>query len=123
MTNQLETPRFLFERRPDVETAHDWLLAGILTIDVPREPMPLAKRYRHAVNDIIEALIVAAQTDAMPADGLTIGWQGDERDIEDDALEEWRKRSLTFMVRAYMRDGDQVRVEVRVAEDERPTLH
>jgi hypothetical protein len=90
-----ETPKFMFERRSNVEAAHDWLLAGILTIDAPKAPMPRAKRYQRTVNDIVAALIAAAETDTMPTDGLTIGWQGDEPDIEDDALAAWRERSPT----------------------------
>jgi len=124
-----ETPKFMFERRSDVEAAHDWLLAGILTIDAPKAPMPRAKRYQRTVNDIVAALIAAAETDTMPTDGLTIGWQGDEPDIEDDALAAWRERSLTFMLRAYVREDGHMLAEVRLAEAEnepgpkRPTLH
>ncbi len=65
-----ETPEFLFERRPDVEANHDWLLAGILTIDAPRKPLPPAKRHQRQVNAILKELIDAAQDDSLPAGGL-----------------------------------------------------
>ena len=36
MTKPPETPRFLFERHPEIEVSHGWALAGVLTIDVPK---------------------------------------------------------------------------------------
>jgi hypothetical protein len=128
-----ETPEFLFERRPDVEANHDWLLAGILTIDAPRKPLPPAKRHQRQVNAILKELIDAAQDDSLPAGGLIIGWQSERAAIECDAAEfddgataEWRERSLTFLVRVTVGEDGHVRGEVRIpleAEDKRPTLH
>ena len=125
MTKPLKAPRFLFERRPDVEADHDWLLAGILTIDAPQKPLPPAKRHQRLVNTILKELIDAAQMGDLPADALMIGWR-DQRQVFDGAIAEWRGRSLTFLVRITVGEDGHIRGEVRIpleAEDERPTLH
>lgn len=82
MTKPAETPEFLFERRPDVEADHDWLLAGILTIDAPRKPVPPARRYQRLVNTILKELVDAVQDDSLPAKGLIIGWHSERAAIK-----------------------------------------
>lgn len=117
----VEAPRFLFERRPDVEAAHGWLLAGWLTVDVPAAPLPPAERHQDMINDIVAALIAAAKADAMPADGLTLSWPGDE-----DELAAWRERSLTLRLCASQDGGGHVSVKIKTTaedEDKPVTLH
>jgi hypothetical protein len=133
MTKPAEAPEFLFERRPDVEVERGLLLAGLLTIDIPKEPLPPEKRHVGMIDAIVERIVTSAVEGDMPADGLTVGWHGDGAwppnpiDIEDDdAVAEWRERSLTFFVRVVKREDGTVRAAITVPledEDERPTFH
>jgi hypothetical protein len=105
----------------DVEVAHDWLLAGHLTIDVPKQRMTRgklsAKRHRRTINAIAEALAVAAQSGTLPADKLTIGWRPGDRPLdplstEGNAFPAWRKRSLNVLVRVVKRENGDIRAEI-----------
>jgi hypothetical protein len=131
MTYFAKTPKFLFERRPDIESAHDWLLAGYLTVDVPKKPVPPAKRHRPVIDAIVAELMVAAQMGDLPDDGVTLGgtwpWNAD---ADEGVLRAWIARSLTVMLRVMVCDDGNTRAEIRVpyeVEDEpepkRPTVH
>jgi hypothetical protein len=121
----------MFERRPDIESARDWLLAGYLTVDVPKEPVPPAKRHRPVIDTIVAELMGAAQMEDLPNDGVMLGgtWPWDA-DVGEGVLKAWIARSLTVMLRVTVGDDGNTRAEIWVpyeTEDEpgpkRPTLH
>jgi hypothetical protein len=58
----------------------------------------------------------------LPASGLTIAWP-DADQVEDAELMTWRERSLTFLVRVIVGEDNHVRADIRIAEDDRPTVH
>ena len=126
---ETEAPRFLFTRRADVERSHNYLLAGILTLDIPRSFIPPARRCQQAINEIVCFLVAAAQTGALPADGATLGgtWPAGADD-DTVAMGAWVERSLTVQLYAELDERGHVCGHVRVLdddddEDDEPTLH
>lgn len=121
MAKPIETPRFLFERHHDVEVTHGWSLAGVITVDIPKEPMPRARRHRRTIDAIVGQLILAAQLGAMPADGAMLygEWPSSSIDTDDnDAMADWVARSLVVMLRVIARPDGTLRVEIQVPNDD-----
>jgi hypothetical protein len=65
--NQPETPKFLFERKAELEAAHHWALAGVLTVDIRKTPN--VKRHQQAIDAIVAKLLIAATTGTLPGKG------------------------------------------------------
>ena|ERR1700722_3432689 len=91
-----ETLKYLFERHPEVEVSHNWLLAGVLTIDIPKAALPLTKHRRQGIDAIVAQLIVESQMGDWGTDTAALGgpWPDDAR-YSDDALRAWAARSTT----------------------------
>jgi hypothetical protein len=124
-----ETPKFFFERKRDIEIAHHWILAGVLTVDIPKTPD--VQRHRPAIDRILARLIMASQKGTLPADETLGGWPADATPMDENVLKAWIENSITVLVRVRIRDDGHLIAEIRppVAEDEctlnlgRPTLH
>jgi hypothetical protein len=112
----MSMPRFLFERHPEIEIAHDWALAGFLTIDAPKESTPRAKRHRRTIDIIVAQLIM--QMDALPAEGLTLGGEWPADAIDEDALRVWVAKSHAVMVRVAMTEDGTVSAEIRAVDED-----
>ena len=123
-----ETLKYLFERHPEVEVSHNWLLAGVLTIDIPKAALPLTKHRRQGIDAIVAQLIVESQMGDWGTDTAALGgpWPDDAR-YSDDALRAWAARSTTAMVRVRVQD-EHVCAEIRMLDEANegepgPTLH
>jgi hypothetical protein len=69
-------PAFVFERRRDIELECGLLLAGMLTVDIPKNTKP-KRRHRRMINDILAELLAIMRSRQMPdATDLIVGWPG-----------------------------------------------
>jgi hypothetical protein len=123
-----EPSKYLFERHCAAEVSHNWLLAGVLTIDIPKAALPLTKHRRQGIDAIVAQLIVESQMGDWGTDTVALGgpWPDDAR-YSDDALRAWAARSTTAMVRVRVQD-EHVRAEIRMLDEANegepgPTLH
>jgi hypothetical protein len=135
MIKPAETLRFLFERRPDIEASHNWLLAGRLTLNVPKAPVtsdkPPAEQHQDTINVIVAELAAWAIKGELPPDGLILDWRDGappEGFVPDgETIEAWRARSFTVRVRARLSADRHILAEIRVLDEdddeERPTVH
>jgi hypothetical protein len=112
MTDNPTMPVFVFQRRHDIELEADFILAGQLIVDLPKNAEP-KERHQWMVRDIVAQLTKQAQSGAMAHDALVFGWPDGRRPanadaiMDDDALlAAWAKERLAIAVRVDPRKPD-----------------
>jgi hypothetical protein len=125
MIEQRIMPAFVFARRRDIELDADFILAGMLIVNLPREVKKLDQQQMVAA--IIRQLMDAAQSGRMAADALVCGWHGGRRppnavDISnDEVMAAWARDCLTIGVRVDPRNDGRPYIDSDIMRQVNPS--
>jgi hypothetical protein len=109
-------PLFVFDRRRDIEQEANFLLAGTLIVNIPKNKAN-KPRNRQQVSDIVTTLVDMARAGTLP-NTMFGGWPEGKKPvnskaiIDDDALlKAWSKDRLCIAVRVERGESGMLRID------------